>query len=113
MDTGQGFMRYDNEIDETALFQSNDNMNQAFAAKLGLSLDDTFAYVYGLLNSREYQEKYANDLKKRLSTYSDCQKQRKNMLKLVEHSWICISTMRKFQFIKVWIFNYQSRHLIR
>ncbi|HEM5595446.1 TPA: DEAD/DEAH box helicase [Streptococcus suis] len=64
---GQGFMRYDNEIDETALFQSNDNMNQAFADKLGLSLDDTFAYVYGLLNSREYQEKYANDLKKDLA----------------------------------------------
>ena len=63
----QGFMRYDNEIDETALFQSNDNMNQAFADKLGLSLDDTFAYVYGLLNSREYQEKYANDLKKDLA----------------------------------------------
>lgn len=67
MEKGQGFMRYDNEIDETALFQSNDNMNQAFAAKLGLSLDDTFAYVYGLLNSKEYQEKYANDLKKDLA----------------------------------------------
>ena len=60
-------MRYDNEVDETALFQSNDNMNQSFADKLGLSLDDTFAYVYGLLNSREYQEKYANDLKKDLA----------------------------------------------
>lgn len=67
MDTGQGFMRYDNEVDETALFQSHDNMNQAFADKLGLSLDDTFDYVYGLLNSREYQEKYANDLKKDLA----------------------------------------------
>ncbi|MGQ7392849.1 DEAD/DEAH box helicase [Streptococcus suis] len=64
---GQGFMRYDNEVDETQLFQSNDNMNQAFADKLGLSLDDTFAYVYGLLNSREYQKKYANDLKKDLA----------------------------------------------
>ena len=63
----QTFMRYDNEVDETQLFQSNDNMNQAFADKLGLSLDDTFAYVYGLLNSREYQEKYANDLKKDLA----------------------------------------------
>lgn len=63
----QGFMRYDNEVDETQLFQSNDNVNQAFADKLGLSLDDTFAYVYGLLNSREYQEKYANDLKKDLA----------------------------------------------
>lgn len=63
----QGFMRYDNEIDENALFQSHDNMNQAFADKLGLSLDDTFAYVYGLLNSKEYQDKYANDLKKDLA----------------------------------------------
>lgn len=67
MMNGQGFMRYDNEVDETALFESNDNMNQAFADKLGLSLDDTFAYVYGLLNSRDYQEKYANDLKKDLA----------------------------------------------
>ncbi|HFI0183784.1 TPA: DEAD/DEAH box helicase [Streptococcus suis] len=63
----QGFMRYDNEVDETQLFQNNDNMNQAFADKIGLGLDDTFAYVYGLLNSREYQEKYANDLKKDLA----------------------------------------------
>lgn len=64
---GQGFMRFDNEVDETSLFQNNDNMNQAFADKLGLNLDDTFAYVYGLLNSKEYQEKYANDLKKDLA----------------------------------------------
>lgn len=64
---GQGFMRYDNEVDETQLFQSNDNINQAFADKLGLSLDDTFAYIYGLLNARDYQEKYANDLKKDLA----------------------------------------------
>lgn len=61
---GQGFMRYDNEVDETSLFQNNDNMNQEFSDKLGLSLDDTFAYVYAVLNSKEYQEKYANDLKK-------------------------------------------------
>ncbi|MGI1770933.1 DEAD/DEAH box helicase [Streptococcus uberis] len=67
LEKSQGFMRYDNEEDETVLFQSNDNMNQAFADKLGLSLDDTFAYVYGLLNSRDYQEKYANDLKKDLA----------------------------------------------
>ncbi|MCE2153347.1 DEAD/DEAH box helicase [Streptococcus thermophilus] len=64
---GQGFMRYDNEVNETSLFHNNDNINQAFADKLGLSLDDTFAYVYGLLNSKEYQEKYANDLKKDLA----------------------------------------------
>ena len=64
---GKGLMRYDNEVDETLLFRNNDNMNQAFADKLGLSLDNTFAYVYGVLNSKEYQEKYANDLKKDLA----------------------------------------------
>lgn len=42
-------------------------MNQEFADKLGLSLDDTFAYVYELLNSRGHQEKYANDLKNDLA----------------------------------------------
>lgn len=67
LEKSQNFMRYDNEVDETSLFQNNDNMNQAFADKLELSLDETFAYVYGLLNSREYQEKYANDLKKDLA----------------------------------------------
>jgi len=67
MMNGQGFMRYDNsDTSNELLAKSNDNMNQAFADKLGLSLDDTFAYVYGLLNSSEYQEKYANDLKKDL-----------------------------------------------
>ena len=67
LEKSQSFMRYDNEVDEISLFQNNDNMNQEFADKLGLSLDETFAYVYGLLNSREYQEKYANDLKKDLA----------------------------------------------
>ncbi|QCQ04005.1 helicase [Ligilactobacillus animalis] len=68
MMNGQGFMRYDNsDTSNELLAKSNDNMNQAFADKLGLSLDDTFAYVYGLLNSSEYQEKYANDLKKDLA----------------------------------------------
>ena len=67
MMNSQGFMRYDNEENNSLLEFSNDNMNQQFADELGLSLDDTFAYVYGLLNSREYQEKYANDLKKDLA----------------------------------------------
>lgn len=67
MEKGQGFMRYDNEIDETQLFQSNNNINEEFAKQLELSSDDTFAYVYGLLNSKEYQEKYANNLKKDLA----------------------------------------------
>lgn len=65
----QGFMRYDNKKNnETELLKSNhDNINKSFADKLGFSLDDTFAYVYGLLNSPEYQQKYASDLKKDLA----------------------------------------------
>lgn len=65
---GQGFMRYDKEIHEDELVQSDkDNITDSFAKKIGLSKDDVFAYVYGLLNSKEYQEKYANDLKKDLA----------------------------------------------
>lgn len=68
MEAGQGFMRYNNEVHEDALFQSGrDNVSEAFANKLGLSTDDTYAYVYGVLNSPEYQSRYANDLKKDLA----------------------------------------------
>lgn len=65
----QGFMRYNNEekAESNLLEINHDNVNKVFADKLGLSLDDTFAYVYGLLNSPEYQQKYANDLKKDLA----------------------------------------------
>lgn len=52
---------------ETDLFAYHDNVNQSFAEKLGLSLNDTFDYIYGLLNSPEYQQKYASDLKKDLA----------------------------------------------
>jgi predicted helicase len=38
-----------------------------FAKKLGLTTDETYAYVYGVLNSPAYQQKYANDLKKDLA----------------------------------------------
>lgn len=68
-DTGQGFMRYNNEPQhsDSLLPPDHDNVSTEFAAKLGLSTDDTYAYVYGLLNSPEYQQKYANDLKKDLA----------------------------------------------
>lgn len=65
MMNGQGFIKYDNT--EGTLLDNISNVNKLFAQKLGLSLDDTFVYVYGLLNSKEYQEKYANDLKKDLA----------------------------------------------
>lgn len=65
MMNGQGFIKNDNS--EGTLLDKTSNVNELFAQKLGLSLDDTFVYVYGLLNSKEYQEKYANDLKKDLA----------------------------------------------
>lgn len=67
LEKGQGFMRYDNSDHTSELILDNSNISQSFANKIGLSQDDTFAYVYGLLNSREYQQKYANDLKKNLA----------------------------------------------
>lgn len=67
MMNGRGVMRFDNSNNIYELIPDNSNVNQQFANKLGLSLDDTFVYVYGLLNSKEYQEKYANDLKKDLA----------------------------------------------
>lgn len=65
---GQGFMRYNNESSENDLVPPDrDNVSTTFATKLGLTTDETYAYVYGLLNSTEYQQKYANDLKKDLA----------------------------------------------
>nr|WP_310572687.1 type ISP restriction/modification enzyme [Lacticaseibacillus paracasei] len=69
LEKAQGFMRYNNEPQhsDNLLPPDRDNVSTEFAAKLGLSTDDTYAYVYGLLNSPEYQQKYANDLKKDLA----------------------------------------------
>lgn len=61
------FMRYENSDKSNELIPNYDNVNKTFANNIGISLDDTFAYVYGLLNSKEYQEKYANDLRKDLA----------------------------------------------
>lgn len=66
MEKGQGFMEFNNEI-SSELISTKDNINSAFSSKVNLSKDDTLAYVYGLLNSKEYQSKYQNDLKKDLA----------------------------------------------
>lgn len=66
MDTGQGFLRFDNS-GKSELLPNSDNINKKFADKYGLSTDDTFAYIYALLNSPDYQERYANDLRKDLA----------------------------------------------
>lgn len=51
------------------LFEDEDvkNITEDFNKKIGLNETDSFAYIYGLLNSPEYQQKYANDLKKDLA----------------------------------------------
>ncbi|MEE6684232.1 helicase-related protein, partial [Limosilactobacillus fermentum] len=70
LEKAQGFMRYNNEENnsvENLLAPDRDNVSAEFAARLGLTTDETYAYVYGLLNSPEYQQKYANDLKKDLA----------------------------------------------
>lgn len=66
----QGFMRYINPSDSQSidlLITKHSNINSTFAKELGLSEDDTFAYIYGLLNSIEYQTQYQNDLVKDLA----------------------------------------------
>lgn len=63
---GQGFLRYDNEK-EKGLFTNNSNISTEFMNKSGLNSNKAFAYIYGLLSSKEYQYKYMNDLKKDLA----------------------------------------------
>lgn len=65
MEKGQGFYRNDNSPMD-ALFLDASNINESFKRKLGLSDDDLFNYVYGVLHSKEYRKKYANDLRKTL-----------------------------------------------
>lgn len=64
----QGFIRFNNEDTSGELIElDKDNITDSFSKKINLSKDDAFAYVYGLLNSKEYKNKYANDLKKDLA----------------------------------------------
>lgn len=65
MSSGQAF--HFKSYDSNLLISSFENIKQSFSDKLQLSLKDSFAYVYGLLNSPEYQKKYDNDLKKDLA----------------------------------------------
>lgn len=63
MNTGQGFYRFDDSPNE-GLFEDNSNIALENAKKFGLSEEDTFYYVYGVLHSPDYCQKYANDLQK-------------------------------------------------
>ncbi|WP_407325300.1 DEAD/DEAH box helicase family protein [Lactobacillus johnsonii] len=69
---GHGFYKYDNSSHTDELLPVYHNINEIFSKKISLSKDDVFAYVYGVLNSKEYQNKYANDLKKDLARIPIC-----------------------------------------
>lgn len=80
LDTGQFFPRYTYSAPATGtLFETAggetprvDNITDSALAEfrgvygLGISKDDVFYYVYGVLNSTEYRTKFAADLKKML-----------------------------------------------
>lgn len=63
MEKGQGFYRFDNSND---VLEDTSNINDTFKKKINLSDDEVFYYVYGVLHSKEFREKYANNLKKEL-----------------------------------------------
>lgn len=60
-DKGQGFCLY--SLSDNELLNHQYNVIRQF----GLSEEETFYYVYGVLNSREYRKRYANDLQKSLA----------------------------------------------
>ena len=66
MEKGQGFIEFNNER-TTELIPDKDNINNSFAQKYGLNKKDVFPFIYGLLNSTDYQKYYSNDLKKDLA----------------------------------------------
>ncbi len=66
MDTGQGFMKFNNE-ESAELVPNRNNINDNFVKKNGLAKEEVIPFIYALLNSPDYQKYYANDLKKDLA----------------------------------------------
>lgn len=67
LDAGaQGFSLYNKEM-ISDMFQIDDsNISTGISKGFDLSSDDMFYYVYAVLHSQDYREKYASDLKKEL-----------------------------------------------
>ncbi|MBR0584732.1 DEAD/DEAH box helicase [Bacillus altitudinis MN12] len=65
MDTGQGFY-LKNNAESLELFAEQYNITDSITEKLDLTADDVFYYIYGLLHSQDYKEKYVNELRKDL-----------------------------------------------
>ena len=66
MDSGQGFYLGNLGKDGDLVQDETQNIDEAFVNKVGLIKEDVFYYVYGVLHSKEYRNKYANDLQKAL-----------------------------------------------
>lgn len=63
-DSGQAFFEYTKE--DTIFGETTLNISKEMCEKMNLTADEIFNYVYGILHSNEYREKYANDLGKAL-----------------------------------------------
>ena len=69
-----GHVLLDRCYDDNNLFNSlsTSNIDDCLCKKFELTSTDMFAYIYGLLNSQAYQEKYQNDLKKDIARIPIC-----------------------------------------
>lgn len=64
MDTGQAFPLLSLSNSDGLLSFENENINKEYLRKFQLnSVEEVFYYVYGVLNSKEYKNKYVSDLK--------------------------------------------------
>lgn len=62
MAAGQGFFLYNNNEDN--LLFNNENISEKYCSKFNMTSEDLFHYVYAILHSKDYVEKYAFDLTK-------------------------------------------------
>ncbi|MFP7295381.1 DEAD/DEAH box helicase [Bacillus safensis] len=65
MEKGQGFY-LNNNGESFELINDQYNISDSISKKLNLTVNEVFYYVYGILHSQEYKEKYANELRKDL-----------------------------------------------
>src|SRR5699024_8066944 len=60
---GQGYFLYDNSESEL-LFDNKYNINSDLAYKSGMDEESLFKYIYAVMHSTEYREKFQNNLVK-------------------------------------------------
>lgn len=65
VESGRGYTLYNNEPQSLEI-KNNSNINEQFLNEIGLNNEDTFYYVYGILNSNDYRKRYSTDLNKSL-----------------------------------------------